>query len=63
MRKIFAFAIALLLLGIFGFALNSKKSAQQNTVKSPCGAASTQLELNECGAEEFHKAYAQLNIV
>lgn len=45
------------------FAQQSAKTSTQRAQTNPCDAANTQMEMNQCSAEEYKKADAHLNTV
>jgi uncharacterized protein YecT (DUF1311 family) len=55
----------MILLGVVSStsAQQNAKTGQQTKQSNPCDAANTQMEMNECSAEEYVKADAHLNLV
>ncbi|MGA7856033.1 MAG: lysozyme inhibitor LprI family protein [Candidatus Acidiferrales bacterium] len=63
MLKLLLATIILLSIASGSSPQQSAKTDQQAKQANPCDAANTQMEMNQCSAEEYKKADAHLNVV
>ena len=63
MRKITMLVLLLLPLMVFASGQDPRRKTETTPQKGPCDAATTQLDMNQCYGEQFHKADARLNKV
>ena len=63
MLKLLLATIILLSIASGSSPQQNAKTGQQTKQANPCDAANTQMEMNQCSAEEYKKADAHLNVV